>query len=152
MCPNPCMCSINRMRQGWTLLVLLRLFFNILGLKLEFDQYLLGYWLFFLVILILFLPHLPFLVVWDAWHQSAKRSRGSYGRIEEDLDVDDVVRVELLNNYSTYSFGVKKKLVLSTASWLGGKNDFLGMAYVYVGSSSIFIALAFMLLHVKNPR
>ncbi|CAK9135514.1 unnamed protein product [Ilex paraguariensis] len=78
--------------------------------------------------------------------------RKSYGRIEEDLDVDDVVRVELLNNYNTYSFGGKKKLVLSTASWLGGKNDFLGMAYVYVGSSSIFIAFAFMLLHVKNPR
>ncbi|PSS02620.1 ALA-interacting subunit like [Actinidia chinensis var. chinensis] len=68
------------------------------------------------------------------------------------LDVDDVVAVTLLNNYNTYSFGGKKKLVLSTSSWLGGKNDFLGMAYLSVGSSSILISLVFLLIHVKNPR
>ncbi|CAL5411715.1 unnamed protein product [Camellia sinensis] len=78
--------------------------------------------------------------------------RKLYGKIEEDLDVDDVVVVNLLNNYNTYSFGGKKKLVLSTSSWLGGKNHFLGMAYLSVGSSSILISLVFLLLHVKNPR
>ncbi|XWS19878.1 hypothetical protein CRYUN_Cryun31cG0054000 [Craigia yunnanensis] len=54
--------------------------------------------------------------------------RKMYGRIEEDLDADDVVVVQLMNNYNTYSFGGKKKLVLSTSSWLGGKNDSLGLA------------------------
>lgn len=78
--------------------------------------------------------------------------RKLYGRIEEDLDVDDVVVVDVLNNYNTYSFGGKKKLVLSTSSWLGGKNDFLGMAYLSIGSSSILISLVFLVLHVKNPR
>lgn len=78
--------------------------------------------------------------------------RKLYGRIEEDLDVDDVVVVDVSNNYNTYSFGGKKKLVLSTSSWLGGKNDFLGMAYLSVGSSSILLSLIFLLLHVKNPR
>ncbi|KAL6991524.1 putative ALA-interacting subunit 2 [Sarracenia purpurea var. burkii] len=78
--------------------------------------------------------------------------RKLYGRIEEDLDADDLVVVELSNNYNTYSFGGKKKLVLSTSSWLGGKNDFMGMAYLSVGSSSILISLVFLLLHVKNPR
>lgn len=78
--------------------------------------------------------------------------RKIYGRIEEDLDADDVIIVHLMNNYNTYSFGGKKKLVLSTSSWLGGKNDFLGVAYIFVGSSSIVISLVFMLLHVKNPR
>ena len=78
--------------------------------------------------------------------------RKLYGRIEEDLDADDVVVVKLMNNYNTYSFGGKKKLVLSTSSWLGGKNDFLGVAYVFVGSSCIFISLVFLLLHLKNPR
>ncbi|XP_052180011.1 putative ALA-interacting subunit 2 isoform X4 [Diospyros lotus] len=78
--------------------------------------------------------------------------RKLYGRIEEDLDVEDVVTVKVLNNYNTYSFGGKKRLVLSTSSWLGGKNDFLGVAYLFVGSSSIFISLVFLLLHVKNPR
>lgn len=78
--------------------------------------------------------------------------RKLYGRIEEDLDADDVVVVDVSNNYNTYSFGGKKKLVLSTSSWLGGKNDFLGMAYLSVGSSSILLSLIFLVLHVKNPR
>lgn len=77
--------------------------------------------------------------------------RKLYGRIEEDLDADDVVKVDLSNNYNTYSFGGTKKLVLSTSSWLGGRNNFLGMAYILVGASSIFIAFIFVLLHVKNP-
>ncbi|KAM7524881.1 hypothetical protein LguiA_014783 [Lonicera macranthoides] len=78
--------------------------------------------------------------------------RKLYGRIEEDLDVDDVVVVHLFNNYNTYSFGGAKKLVLSTSSWLGGRNNFLGLACIFVGSSSVLIAFIFMLLHVKTPR
>ncbi|KAK3004510.1 hypothetical protein RJ639_017960 [Escallonia herrerae] len=78
--------------------------------------------------------------------------RKLYGRIEEDLNVDDVVVVNLLNNYNTYSFGGTKKLVLSTSSWLGGRNNFLGMAYTSVGFSSILVAFVFLLLHVRNPR
>ncbi|CAI8587353.1 unnamed protein product [Vicia faba] len=44
--------------------------------------------------------------------------RKLYGKIEEDLEEDDVITVNLKNNYNTYSFGGKKKLVLSTSSWL----------------------------------
>ncbi|KDP38004.1 hypothetical protein JCGZ_04647 [Jatropha curcas] len=78
--------------------------------------------------------------------------RKLYGRIEEDLDADDLIFVYLMNNYNTYSFGGKKKLVISTSTWLGGKNDFLGVAYIFVGSSAIILSLVFLLLHVKNPR
>ncbi|PON82360.1 CDC50/LEM3 family [Trema orientale] len=78
--------------------------------------------------------------------------RKLYGRIEQDLDADDVLVVKLMNNYNTYSFGGKKKLILSTSNWLGGKNDFLGASYIFVGSSCIFISLVFLLLHVRNPR
>ncbi|GKU92621.1 hypothetical protein SLEP1_g6328 [Rubroshorea leprosula] len=91
------------------------------------------------------------LIVW--MRTSALPSfRKLYGRIEEDLEADDVVRVNLMNNYNTYSFGGKKKIVLSTSGWLGGKNDFLGSAYVFVGSSSIILCFVFMLLHIKCPR
>ncbi|KAF6150595.1 hypothetical protein GIB67_022207, partial [Kingdonia uniflora] len=78
--------------------------------------------------------------------------RKLYGRIEEDIEADELILVDIRNNYNTYSFGGKKKLVLSTSSWLGGKNDFLGFAYVAVGSFCIFISFIFTLLHVKNPR
>lgn len=78
--------------------------------------------------------------------------RKLYGRIEENLHANDVIVVNLMNNYNTYSFGGKKKLVLSTSSWLGGKNDFPGFAYIFVGCYCIVIAIVFMLLHVKNSR
>ncbi|KAL0407509.1 UNVERIFIED_CONTAM: putative ALA-interacting subunit [Sesamum latifolium] len=78
--------------------------------------------------------------------------RKLYGRIEEDLDADDIITVKLLNNYNTYSFSGSKKLVLSTSSWLGGHNNFLGMAYISIGACFIFVAFVFMLIHVKNPR
>ena len=78
--------------------------------------------------------------------------RKLYGKIEEDLEANDVISIYFLNNYNTYSFGGRKKLVLSTASWLGGRNNFLGMAYIAIGSCLIVLALVFILLHVKNPR
>lgn len=78
--------------------------------------------------------------------------RKLYGVIEEDLEAEELITVYLTNNYNTYSFGGKKKLVLTTSNWLGGKNNFLGLAYIVAGCFSIFTAIAFALLHVKNPR
>ena len=78
--------------------------------------------------------------------------RKLYGRIEVDLHANDFITVQLQNNYNTYSFGGKKKLVLSTTSWLGGKNDFLGIAYLSVGVLCIVLAMVFFVLHIKNPR
>lgn len=78
--------------------------------------------------------------------------RKLYGKIEVDLEANDVITVVLQNNYNTYSFGGKKKLVLSTTSWLGGKNDFLGIAYLTVGSLCFFLAVAFLVVYLVKPR
>ncbi|KAL5060509.1 hypothetical protein RYX36_032113, partial [Vicia faba] len=45
--------------------------------------------------------------------------RKLYGRIEVDLKFGVIIYVTLKNQYNTYSFDGKKKLVLSTTSWLG---------------------------------
>ncbi|XP_039060953.1 putative ALA-interacting subunit 4 [Hibiscus syriacus] len=78
--------------------------------------------------------------------------RKLYGRIEEDLPANKKIEVVIQNNYNTYSFGGKKKLVLSTTSWMGGKNDFLGIAYIIVGGLCLFLAVFFILLYVVKPR
>lgn len=78
--------------------------------------------------------------------------RKLYGKIHSDLEAQDIITVVLENNYNTYSFGGQKKLVLSTTSWIGGKNDFLGIAYLTVGGICLFMALNFILLYVFKPR
>ncbi|XAR73615.1 hypothetical protein NMG60_11007646 [Bertholletia excelsa] len=78
--------------------------------------------------------------------------RKLYGKIEADLKANQNMTVVIQNNYNTYSFGGKKKLVLSTTSWIGGKNDFLGIAYLAVGGLCLFMALSFTLLYVIKPR
>lgn len=78
--------------------------------------------------------------------------RKLYGRIEVDLKENDTITVVLENNYNTYSFGGKKKLVLSTTSWLGGKNDFLGIAYISIGGVCFFLATLFTVVYLVKPR
>ncbi|KAG0488435.1 hypothetical protein HPP92_007246 [Vanilla planifolia] len=78
--------------------------------------------------------------------------RKLYGRIEEDLQPNDLITVAIENNYNTYSFSGGKKLVLSTTTWIGGKNDFLGTAYITIGSICLFLATAFIILYVFKPR
>ncbi|MCI89704.1 ALA-interacting subunit 3-like, partial [Trifolium medium] len=67
--------------------------------------------------------------------------RKLYGKMEVDLEKDDVITVILQNNYNTYTAKAKKKLVLSTSGWLGGKNDVLGIAYLSVGGVTFLFAM-----------
>ncbi|KAK9115719.1 hypothetical protein Sjap_014666 [Stephania japonica] len=78
--------------------------------------------------------------------------RKLYGKIEVDLEANQKVKVVIQNNYNTYSFGGKKKLVLSTTSWIGGKNDFLGIAYLTVGGLCLFLAISFIIIYLVKPR
>uniref|UniRef100_F6HCN3 ALA-interacting subunit n=1 Tax=Vitis vinifera TaxID=29760 RepID=F6HCN3_VITVI len=76
----------------------------------------------------------------------------NHRRIPVDLEANTELTVVIENNYNTYSFGGKKKLVLSTTSWIGGKNDFLGIAYITLGGLSLFLAISFLLIYIIKPR
>ncbi|KAI3703724.1 hypothetical protein L1987_73918 [Smallanthus sonchifolius] len=78
--------------------------------------------------------------------------RKLYGKIEMDLRAGDTINVIMQNNYNTYSFNGKKKLVLSTASWLGGKNNFIGIAYLAVGGLCFVLAMTFTIIYFVKPR
>jgi len=54
--------------------------------------------------------------------------------------------------YPVKSFGGTKRVVLSTATWIGGKNLFLGYAYVVVGVICIVLALCFLIKYRLSPR
>jgi hypothetical protein len=78
--------------------------------------------------------------------------RKLYGRIETDLQPGTTLTVNINNLYNTYGFQGSKRLILSTTSWIGGRNDFLGFSYLVVGCVSVLIGLIFLFVHCKNPR
>lgn len=49
-------------------------------------------------------------------------------------------------------FGGTKSLVFSTVSFIGGKNPFLGIAYIAVGGACVLLGLLLTLRHCIKPR
>ena len=78
--------------------------------------------------------------------------RKLWGRIERDIPAGATVRVRVDNAWNAYAFGGSKALVLSTTSFLGGKNAFLGAAYLAVGASCALASAVFLYFHFKPPR
>jgi hypothetical protein len=50
--------------------------------------------------------------------------------LSDSLSAGDTIRVEIEDNFRVSDFDGEKFIVMSTTSSLGGKNDFLGLAYV----------------------
>ncbi|VDD86611.1 unnamed protein product [Enterobius vermicularis] len=55
--------------------------------------------------------------------------------------------LRIINNYPVTVFGGRKYFVISTTSWAGGKNLFLGVMYIIVGSLCVIAAIAFTVIH-----
>uniref|UniRef100_A0A2S2Q413 Cell cycle control protein 50A n=1 Tax=Sipha flava TaxID=143950 RepID=A0A2S2Q413_9HEMI len=56
-------------------------------------------------------------------------------------------------NYPVAGFGGTKSMILSNTSFTGGKNLFLGYAYIVVGCICFLLGLLFLIIHIKyKPR
>jgi hypothetical protein len=91
------------------------------------------------------------LLVWmkpSAYHTMRKL----WGKINVPLAAGTVITLQVANRYNIYDFSGQKWLVLSTQSWVGGKNNVLGIVFIVAGALAFLIGVAFFFGYFMNPR
>lgn len=88
------------------------------------------------------------------WMRTAGLStfRKLYAKVDTTLERGDVLSIGVQANFPVQSFQGTKAVVLSTATWAGGKNAFLGITYLVVGGLSLAFTAAYAWLHLKRGR
>ncbi|CCM03829.1 uncharacterized protein FIBRA_05978 [Fibroporia radiculosa] len=75
-----------------------------------------------------------------------------WGRNDNTTLVKGRYQIAVNMNYPVISYSGTKSIVISTVSWIGGKNPFLGWAYVAAASLLIFLAIVGTIRHMIRPR
>merc|ERR1712227_818391 len=72
--------------------------------------------------------------------------------IQTDLKAGERIEFKVNDVFPVCAFKGTKKVVLSTTTWIGGKNQFLGYAYIVVASLCLLLAIGFFIKQVVSPR
>ncbi|KAJ6618249.1 transcription regulator [Mycena sp. CBHHK59/15] len=75
-----------------------------------------------------------------------------YGRNDNDKMTAGTYQVIIGLNFPVQPYKGTKSFVISTVSWIGGKNSFLGWAYVGAASVFVLLAIAGTARHLIKPR
>jgi len=78
--------------------------------------------------------------------------RKLYGKIDSDIPAGTTLTFDVDAHFYVNGFEGKKYLVISTTSWFGGANNFLGLTYIIVGSICLVLAVIFLAKQALCPR
>ncbi|KAJ1549863.1 hypothetical protein HK096_010012, partial [Nowakowskiella sp. JEL0078] len=101
--------------------------------------------------------NLPDLQKWErfqVWMRTAgmPNFRKLYGKNNGQPLIGGRYEVDIIFNFDVSRFSGTKSIVLSTVSFLGGKNPFLGIAYVVVGILCWILGIVFLVRQMIKPR
>jgi hypothetical protein len=91
---------------------------------------------------------------WMIWQRPAgqKTARKLYGRVNNDIPEGTTLTLTVFNRYNTYNFNGTKSVVLSTNSWMGGKNYVLPYIYLVCGGLCWIVVALFLGLVVSGAK
>lgn len=101
--------------------------------------------------------NLPQLETWEefqVWMRTAALSTFSKLALRNDTVGMEpgLYETDVVMNYPVSGWGGTKSIVFSTRTIVGGKNPFIGIAYIVVGGICTVLGLIFTLRHLIKPR
>jgi hypothetical protein len=78
--------------------------------------------------------------------------RKLWARNDEEVMASGRYRLTALMNYPVKEYSGTKSVVISTVSWIGGRQPFLGWAYIAAAILCVVLAIAGTIRHLVRPR
>jgi len=75
-----------------------------------------------------------------------------WGRIDRDLEEGTQLRLQVHNRYNTYGWAGEKGVLLTTNSWMGGSNIFIGVYCIVLGGMYLIASVVMLMSYLYQNR